>query len=398
MIHPQHQSLLFKIRSYNQIAAKGLDRFSRERYEVTSEISSPQAMILRSHNLNDEVLPDWLTAIARAGAGVNNVPVSKCTESGVVVFNTPGANANAVKELVLTGLLLSCRGITQGINFIDGLDCSVQPKELAKQMEAQKKQFKGSELAGKTLGIVGLGAIGSMVADMALSLGMNVVGYDPAISVESAWRLSSRIQKMDNLTSLMTRSDYISLHVPAIDATRNMVNAENLSMVKPDATLLNFSRGEIVDDESIVSALNEGWLSKYVSDFPIPELIGRDNVIFTPHIGASTVEAEENCAVMAADQLIDFLENGNIKNSVNFPNLMMERSEGPRITFCNNNVPGVLGHVLSLLADQNVNVTDMLNKSRDDIAYNIIDVESEPSEELLAAIYEVEHVIKVRVV
>jgi len=398
VIHPQHQSLLFKIRSYNQIAAKGLDRFSRERYEVASEISSPQAMILRSHNLNDEVLPDWLTAIARAGAGVNNVPVSKCTESGVVVFNTPGANANAVKELVLTGLLLSCRGITQGINFIDGLDCSVQPKELAKQMEAQKKQFKGSELAGKTLGIVGLGAIGSMVADMALSLGMNVVGYDPAISVESAWRLSSRIQKMDNLTSLMTRSDYISLHVPAIDATRNMVNAENLSMVKPDATLLNFSRGEIVDDESIVSALNEGWLSKYVSDFPIPELIGRDNVIFTPHLGASTVEAEENCAVMAADQLIDFLENGNIKNSVNFPNLMMERSEGPRITFCNNNVPGVLGHVLSLLADQNVNVTDMLNKSRDDIAYNIIDVESEPSEELLAAIYEVEHVIKVRVV
>ena len=398
MIHSQNQSLLFKIRSYNQIAAKGLDRFSRERYEVASEVSSPQAIILRSHNLNDEALPDWLTAIARAGAGVNNVPVSQCTESGVVVFNTPGANANAVKELVLTGLLLSCRGITQGINFIDGLDCSVQPKELAKQMEAQKKQFKGSELAGKTLGIVGLGAIGSMVADMALALGMNVVGYDPAISVESAWRLSSRIQKMDNLTSLMTRSDYISLHVPAIDATRNMVNGENLSMVKSGATLLNFSRGEIVDDESIVSALNEGRLSKYVSDFPIPELIGGDNVIFTPHLGASTIEAEENCAVMAADQLIDFLENGNIKNSVNFPNLMMERSGGPRITFCNNNVPGVLGHVLSLLADQNVNVTDMLNKSRDDIAYNIIDVESDPSEELLAAIYEVEHVIKVRVV
>ncbi|WP_250656293.1 phosphoglycerate dehydrogenase [Alkalimarinus coralli] len=398
MIHPQNPSQSFKIRSYNQISVKGLNRFSRERYEVGSEISSPHAIILRSHNLLDETLPDGVTAIARAGAGVNNVPVSQCSAAGIVVFNTPGANANAVKELVLTGLLLSCRGVTEGINFIGQLGTTVPPKELAKQMEAKKKQFKGSELAGKTLGIVGLGAIGSMLADMALALGMNVVGYDPAISIEAAWRLSSRIKKMDNLSSLMARSDFISLHVPSIEATRKMVNGENLSQAKPGAVLLNFSRSEIVDNEAVISALNEGRLSKYVSDFPIPELIGRDDVIFTPHIGASTAEAEDNCAVMAADQLVDFLENGNIKNSVNFPNLTMERSGGPRITFCNHNVPGVLGHVLSILADKNVNVTDMLNKSRDDIAYNIIDVESEPTEALLASIYEVEHVIKVRVV
>ncbi len=398
MIYSPSSSTLFKIRSYNQISLHGLERFPRERYEVACDINSPHAIILRSHDLHAEILPDGLSAIARAGAGVNNIPVKQCTEAGIVVFNTPGANANAVKELVLTGLLLSCRGVIQGINFINSQDPKVLPDQLAAQMEAQKKQFKGSELAGKTLGIVGLGAIGSMVADMALAMGMTVLGYDPAISVDAAWRLSSRIQKMDNLSALMARSDYITLHVPAIDATRHMVNGENLSGVRPGTTLLNFSRGAVVDDHAIEKALDTGALARYVSDFPIPALIGRDDVIFTPHIGASTVEAEENCAVMAADQLVDFLDNGNIRNSVNFPTIMMERSGGPRITFTNHNVPGVLGHVLSLLADQNVNVADMLNKSRDEIAYNIIDVESVPTDALLAAIYEVEHVINVRVV
>lgn len=387
---------MLKIRTYNTISPIGLDRFPRSDFEVASEISHPDAIILRSQKLHDTPFPPGLLAIARAGAGVNNIPVEECSEKGIVVFNTPGANANAVKELVLSGLLLSSRGISQGITFVDGLSGINDKAELAKFLEAQKKLFKGSEISGKTLGVVGLGAIGSMVANMALALGMQVCGYDPAISVDAAWRLSSDVKKMDNLQSLLNHSDFVTLHVPAIEATHHLINKESLNASKPGQVLLNFARDEIVDTAAVINALDSTKLKKYVTDFPAPELIGREDTLLMPHIGASTEEAEENCAVMAADQLTDFLQNGNIRNSVNFPHIDMPRTGGYRITFSNENVSGVLGHVLSLLAESKVNVQDMLNKSRNNIAYNILDVEQKPSVELLAQIKEVEHVINVR--
>ncbi len=387
---------MYKIRTYNQIAVKGLDRFPRDRFEVASEISHPDAFVLRSQKLHDVDFPPSLKAIARAGAGVNNVPVDRCTERGIVVFNTPGANANAVKELVLTGLLLSSRGITAGINFVQTLGEMKDEAELARFLEAEKKRFKGSEIAGKTLGVVGLGAIGSMVANMGLSLGMDVAGYDPAISVDAAWRLSSKVRKMENLSSLLARCDFVTLHVPAMEATRHLIKAESLATAKTGIVLLNFAREEVVDAAAVVNALDQGKLSRYVTDFPTPALIGRDDVIAMPHIGASTEEAEENCAVMAADQVMDFLEHGNIVNSVNFPPLRMDRTGGSRITFANHNVAGVLGNVLSVLAEREVNVADMLNKSRGNVAYNILDVEGAPDESLLQAIGSIEHVINVR--
>lgn len=387
---------MFKIRTYNQISNKGLDRFPREKYELASEFSAPDAILLRSHKLHGEALPDSIKAVARAGAGVNNIPVADYTKKGIVVFNTPGANANAVKELVAVGMLVGSRDIFGGMNYVQSLTDITDSAEMSALLEKQKKQFAGSEIAGKTLGVVGLGAIGSMVANMALELGMKVLGYDPAISVEAAWQLSSQVEKMENLQTLLARSDFVSLHVPAIEATRHLVNAESLKSFKKGAKLLNFAREEIVDTESLLEALESGALSRYITDFPTPDLLGRKEVLLMPHIGASTGEAEENCAVMAADQLMDFLENGNIKNSVNFPPIFMARSGGYRIAFSNDNVPRVLGNVLSLLADRNINVLDMLNKSRDEVAYNIIDIEEAPDDELLAAISAVEGVVAVR--
>ncbi|PID43458.1 MAG: 3-phosphoglycerate dehydrogenase [Proteobacteria bacterium] len=385
-----------KIKTYNQIALKGLEIFPRDKYEVASEIQHPDGIVLRSQKLHDEPLPESVQAIARAGAGTNNVPVQACSEKGIVVFNTPGANANAVKELVLAGLLLGCRGISQSMEYIKGQTAITDGAELSRLMEKEKKQFKGIELAGKTLGVVGLGAIGSEVANTALALGMKVVGYDPAISVEAAWRLSSNVRKMENLQSLLAHSDFITLHVPAIDATKNLINSDSLKSAKKGLVVVNFARAEIVNTADMVQALQDGTVGKYVSDFPSPELLPLANALLMPHIGASTNEAEENCAVMAATQMVDFLENGNIKNSVNFPNIHMERNGGHRITFANNNVSGVLGQVLSVLAERNINVVDMLNRSRNDLAYNILDVEQQPSEDVLAEIKAVEHVINVR--
>ncbi|MCL6415482.1 phosphoglycerate dehydrogenase [Aestuariirhabdus sp. Z084] len=389
---------MYKIRTYNQISTCGLERFSRAHYEVASEITHPDAYLLRSQNLHGDELPDSLQAIARAGAGVNNVPVEHCSRQGVVVFNTPGANANAVKELVLTGLLLSSRGVSEGLAFVQGLDAGQSAEQMSTYLEGQKKRFAGTEIAGKTLGVVGLGAIGSMVANMALTLGMKVVGYDPAISIEAAWRLSSKVGKMDNLHSLLACSDYVTLHVPSLEATHHLINPDSLSSAKPGLKLLNFAREEIVDPGAILPALAAGKLSAYVADFPTPDLLGKEGVLLLPHIGASTQEAEENCALMAADQLIDYLEHGNIRNSVNFPNISMDRVGGRRITFSNHNVSGVLGDVLSMLADHKVNVLDMLNKSRDALAYNIVDVEGEVTKELLQGLTGIEHVIKIRVV
>jgi len=386
---------MHKIQVLNQISAKGLERFQRESYEVASEIGHPDAILLRSHKLTPEEITPSIKAIARAGAGVNNVPIDHCTENGIPVFNTPGANANSVKELVLAALLLGSRGITSGIEFVASLGEMQDKAEMSKLLEKEKKRFRGQELNGKSLGIVGLGAIGSMVADAALSLGMKVFGFDPALSVESAWRLSSEVTRMDNLQSLLSKSDYITLHIPVFDSTRNLINQESLKSAKPGAKLLNFARQEIVDETAVIEALDNKTLSAYICDFPTPSLIGRDDVILMPHIGASTNEAEENCAVMAANQLKDFLENGNTKNSVNFPNLYLERTEGFRIGVTNKNVPKMLGQVLSILADGNINVIDMLNKSRESIAYNLIDVESEPSAEILQALKGIEGVINV---
>jgi len=337
-------------------------------------------------------------AIARAGAGVNNIPVDACTQRGIPVFNSPGANANAVKELVAVGMLLGSRGVVAGIEYVRTLADEQDEVALNKMLEANKKQFKGSELSGKTLGVVGLGAIGSLVAEMALTLGMDVIGYDPALSVEAAWRLSSQVRKADTLSALFARCDFISLHLPVLDSTRGLINAELLSVVRPGTCLLNFARQEIVDEAALLDALEQGNLRSYIADFPSPALIGRKDVILMPHIGASTEEAEDNCAVMAAEQLRDFLENGNIRNSVNFPTLQLERVSGCRLSVTNENVPRILGSVLSILADQNINVIDMLNKSREQVAYNLIDIESHPADEVLDRMRALDGVINVRLI
>ena len=385
-----------KIRTYNSISSHGLDRFSRDNYEVASEIREPDAIMLRSQNLHDISFPDQVKAIARCGAGINNIPVSRCTEQGIVVFNTPGANANAVKELVLTGMLMSSRNIVKSIDFTKKLTSERANPDFSKLVEKEKKNFVGSELAGKTLGVVGLGAIGASVAHAALALGMKVIGYDPALSVDAAWRLSSQIQRAENIQGLLARSDFVSLHVPANEQTKDLLNTETLSHVKPGCILLNFARGSIVNLPALLASLNQDTISQYVCDFPHPELLEHPHVILIPHLGASTREAEQNCATMAADQLMDFLENGNIRNSVNFPTISLDRTRGYRIAFANNNVPKVLSHVLALLSELEINVIDMLNRSRDDIAYTIVDIESEPTEKLLAQIATVKHVFNVR--
>ena len=390
---------MFQIRTLNNISDKGLSKFDRADYNLGDDIAAPEAILLRSHKLTVEESGDALLAVGRAGAGVNNIPVAELSDRGVVVFNTPGANANAVKELVMAGLLLSQRGIVQGIDYVNQLDANQEKSDLNAQVEAAKKQFKGSELNGRTLGIVGLGAIGSMVADMALGLGMRVFGYDPALSVEAAWRLSSQVQRMENMAALLAKSDLVSLHVPALPETQGLINEEQLALMQPGAVLLNFARGELVVPSAIRQAIEAGQLSQYISDFPTPELLGINGVIATPHLGASTDEAEENCAMMVADQVIDFLANGNIKNSVNFPAVNLERSQtGCRIAIVNRNVPRLLGSVLSILADRNINVIDMINKSRDELAYNLIDIEASPEEELADVLRAVDDVISVRLI
>lgn len=388
---------MFKIKTYNAISVKGLERFARDKFEVGSSIEQPDAILLRSHKLQGEPVPDSLLAVARAGAGVNNIPVDDYGKQGIVVFNTPGANANAVKELVLAGMLLATRGILAGIAYAQSLGDMTDSAAMHALLEKEKARFAGGELRGKTLGIVGLGAIGSMVADMALALGMKVLGFDPALSIDAAWRLSNAVQRMENLPALLGRSDYVSLHVPALDATRHMINAQALAGIKPGAVLLNFARESIVDPAAVLAALQSGRLGRYVCDFPEPGFAQEPKIIALPHIGASTEESEENCAVMGADQLIDFLENGHISNSVNYPAIRMDRTPGAtRITIANDNVAGVLGHVLGVLADAQVNVLDMSNRSRDALAYNIIDVESAPGAEVIEAIKRVENVIRVR--
>ncbi len=388
---------MFKIKTHNQIALAGLERLRRDRYEVGTEISHPDGLLLRSYPLRADELAASVRAVARAGAGVNNIPVDECTERGVVVFNTPGANANSVKELVLAGLLMAARDLFGGMAFVTHLPPDLDEKAMNAAVEAEKKKFSGTEIMGKTLGVLGLGAIGSRVARAALDLGMEVVGFDPAISVDAAWRLPSEVQRVENMQSLFSRSDYVTLHVPLMDSTRGMINAATLASFKPGAVLLNFSRQPIVESVPLKEALDRGGLRMYVADFPVPELAGHSAVRLLPHLGASTEEAEENCAVMAADQLADFLENGNIVNSVNFPRVHLARSDAFRLALTNRNVPKALGNITKVLADRDINVVDMLNQSRESVAYNLIDIEAQPDERLLAELRAIQSVINVQV-
>jgi len=387
---------MFKIQTLNKISPKGLDLFPRDKYEVASEFSSPDGIVLRSYKMHDMELPENLKAIARAGAGVNNIPVEKCTQKGIVVFNTPGANANAVKELVLAGMLIASRDIIGGVNWVQSLKGE---EDIAKLVEKGKSNFAGNELKGKTLGVIGLGAIGAMVANSAIELGMNVIGYDPYLSVEGAWELSSEIQKATGLETLLSQVDYISIHVPLLDSTKDMFNSKTFAMMKNGVKIMNFARGGLVNNDDVKKAIKEGKVSCYVTDFPTEDILGVDGIIPIPHLGASTIESEENCAIMAVKQLRDYLENGNIRNSVNFPKCYLSKKEdGQRITISNRNVPNMISELTSILAKHNINISDMINKSRGDIAYNIIDVNEEITDSVIAELKEIDGVIRVRVV
>ena len=388
-----------KIKTFNAIAEKGLNILQEKKFEVSEGLSDPDAIILRSHKLQKEEFGKNLKAIARAGAGVNNIPVEECSELGIPVFNTPGANANAVKEIVLAALLMSSRGLFQGANFVNSIEESNQ-NELKPLIESGKKSFKGRELSGGTLGVVGMGAIGSKVADMGVMLGMNVIGYDPAITVEAAWKLPNKVERKESIEDVFKESDYISLHVPANDKTNGLINSDLLSKAKKGLRLINFARDEIVVSKDIIESLDKSILSKYITDFADLELISRaktfSDVIILPHIGASTSQAEENCSVMAAEQLDDFLSNGNIKNSVNFPELIEPRPSEFRITLSNKNHPGMIGKITTVLADNKLNIIDMVNKSRGEIAYNVIDLETKPPEKVLEELSSLDDVIYVR--
>ena len=389
----------FRVKTHNAIAESGLTKLSEGNFSVSEEEKDPDAIILRSYKLPLNELNASLKAIARAGAGFNNVPVKECSEKGIVVFNTPGANANAVKEIVLAGLLMSSRGIYAGASFINKID-GVDSKDLKAYIESGKKEFKGRELKGATLGVLGMGAIGAQVAGMGVFLDMEVVGYDPAITVEAAWKLPNNVTRTDNLKTIFANSDYVTLHVPAIEATKNLIDDSVLSECKPGLKLINFARDEIVDSSAVIKALESEQLGSYVTDFADLELIKRakevGDVIILPHIGASTRQAEENCSVMAADQIKDFLENGNIKNSVNFPELIEERQSDFRLTLSNRNVAGMIGQITTILAENNINIVELINKSRDEIAYNVIDLETKPSEKVIADLEALENVINVR--
>ena len=387
---------MFKIQTLNKISPKGLDLFSRDQYEVASEIANPDAIVLRSFKMHDMAFSPTLNAIARAGAGTNNIPIDRCSDKGIVVFNTPGANANAVKEIVLASLLMASRNIVDGVEWVQGI--KNEGDEVPALVEKGKSQFAGCEIKGKKLGIVGLGAIGAMVANDALALGMEVIGYDPYLSVDAAWELSSDVQKATGLETLLSNVDYLSIHVPLLESTKGMFNSEKFAMMKEGVTILNFARGGLVDNKDILAALASGRVSTYVTDFPSADLLGVKGVIPIPHLGASTVESEDNCAIMACRQVKDFLETGNIRNSVNFPNCEMSIKPGrKRLIIANKNIPNMISEITTLLADNSINIGDMLNKSKGDIAYNIIDVDGEVGEDVLEKLLMVEGVIFARV-
>ena len=385
-----------KILTLNNISVAGLNRLPRENYEVSSECSAPDAIILRSYKMHDMEIAPSLKAVGRAGAGTNNIPIDKMSAKGIAVFNAPGANANAVKELVIAGMLIGCRNICQAWNYTRGL--SGDNAQISKAVEQGKKDYAGFELPGRTLGVVGLGAIGRYVANAALDLGMNVIGYDPGITVEGAWQLSSTVQKAASIEELLAKVDFVTFHVPLVEATKNMINAERIQLMKENAIILNFARDGIVDNSAVLEALNANKIYSYVCDFPGSEIKDHERVVSLPHLGASTVEAEDNCAIMVAEQVRDYLENGNVLNSVNFPTVKMERNGSYRITVVNSNVPNMVGQISTTLASADLNIVDMLNKSRDDIAYTIIDVDAEPPQNIIDEIRSIDGVLTVRVI
>ncbi len=387
---------MYKILTLNNISLAGLERLPRELYEVASEITHPDAIMLRSFNMHDMDIPPSLKAVARAGAGVNNIPVDKLSSLGIPVFNAPGANANAVKELVLAGMLIGCRNLVNAWQYVQGLDAGEE--ELHKLVEAGKKQFAGFELPGRTLGVIGLGAIGRSVANMALDLGMKVIGFDPGLTVEGAWQLSANVEKAASVEQVFSKADFITFHVPLIDATRNLVNADRIKLMKKNVVILNFARDGIVDNAALLDAVREEKVYAYVNDFPSNSFKGQPRIYSFPHLGASTTEAEDNCAIMVAEQLRNYLENGTITNSVNFPNVQMDRTEGFRICIVNNNVPNMLGQISTALAKHNLNIVDMLNKSRADLAYTLVDVDQAIANNVISDINNIKGVLATRAI
>ncbi|HEX7972737.1 MAG TPA: phosphoglycerate dehydrogenase [Thiobacillus sp.] len=382
-----------KILTLNAISARGLARLP-EHYTVGGDIADPDGILVRSANMHDMEIPASVQAIGRAGSGTNNIPVKKLSERGVPVFNAPGANANAVKELVIAGMLMGARNLVPALKFVEGL--SGTDEEIHKATEAGKKQFAGMELPGRTLGVIGLGAIGSYIAEAAIGLGMKVVGFDPAITVDAAWRLPSQVKRAENVEDVLRMADFVTLHVPLLDATRNLINAQRIGAMRSGAVLLNFAREGVVDNAAVIEALGANKLCAYICDFPANALKGQPKVVALPHLGASTEEAEENCAVMVAEQLADYLENGNILNAVNFPNVSMARESGFRLAIANANVPNMVGQISSLLAAAGLNIHNMVNKSKGDMAYTLVDVDSAVPAELRQQLSAIAGVLAVR--
>jgi len=388
---------MFKIQTLNNIAINGLKRLPLDQFEIASEMTHPDAVLVRSHKMHDWAIPDSLLAVGRAGAGVNNIPTEALSAKGIPVFNTPGENANAVQELVLSGLLLSARNICQAWDFARNLEG--QDSDINKVVEAGKKEFVGFELPNKTLGVVGLGAIGIRIANTAVALGMRVIGYDPKMTVEAAWQLAHEVEKAASVEALLTQCDFVTFHVPLVDATRNLINKERLALMRENVSILNFARKGIVDDDAIIEGLNSGKVNAYVCDFPTNQLKKHPRVITLPHLGASTIEAEDNCATMVAEQIRDYLENGNITNSVNFPAIQVAKQPGQyRITVAHANVPNLLSSITSAIASDGVNILDLFNKSRHDVAYTLIDMEFQLSDKAFNEIQGIDGVMKVRCV
>jgi D-3-phosphoglycerate dehydrogenase len=387
---------MFRILTLNQISAHGLHRFPSARYTVGKAVDEPDAIIVRSHDMRTMAIPASVKAIGRAGAGTNNIPVAEMSKRGAPVFNAPGANANAVKELVLAAILLGARNVVPALRYVEGLNPAAA--DLEARVEDGKKQFAGVELPGRTLGIVGLGAIGSLVADTAIKLGMKAIGYDPEITVDAAWRLPSSVRKANSIDEVIRHADFITLHVPLLPVTRKLIDAKKLALAKPGAYLLNFSRDAIVDEEAIVEALRAQKLRGYLCDFPSAKLIGEPHVVALPHLGASTAEAEENCAAMVVDQVREYLEQGTIANAVNFPNVEMARESPHRLAIANANVPNMLGQISSTVAQAGLNIHNMVNKSRGEMAYTLVDVDSPVDEATIRAIAAISGVLAVRAI
>ena len=388
---------MYRILTLNNISVKGLDRLPRERFETSSDIAHPDAILVRSADLHEQPIPESTLAIGRAGAGVNNIPVADMTERGVPVFNAPGANANAVKELVIAGLFLAARNICPAWAYARSLEGS--DEELHEAMEASKKRFTGFELPGRTLGVVGLGAIGVQVANTARALGMEVIGYDPQITVDAAWQLDAGVEAAHSVGDVMAHADMVTVHVPLLEATRGLIDASRLAQAPSGATLLNFSRAEIVNEADVVQALDEDRLHAYISDFPSNALKDHPRAVTLPHLGASTEEAQENCAIMAAEQVRDYLETGNVRNAVNFPDVTMPRGgKGDRLCVVNANVPNMLGQISSLLAQHGINIDDMYNKAQEQLAYTLVDVEGQVPDAVADELLAVDGVLKVRVI